>query len=276
MMSEFIFDATEADFEFKVLARSQEIPVIVDFWAEWCAPCRVLGPILEKLTNEANGQFRLARVNVDENPNLAKSYDIRSIPVVKAFKDGRMVSEFVGARPENQIRDFIRGFAPNPGDLALEKGLSLLQMHQPAQAEIAFRQTLQTAPDNPQALLGFIRSLLYQGKAQESLPVIQTFPASREYNTAQMLLPLVETLQEETRDFIDPDDTLDAAFDNSVRLIQRGNFEASMDGLLDILRQDKNYRNGLARQIILAIFELIGENDPVTREYRQELASVLF
>ena len=129
---------------------------------------------------------------------------------------------------------------------------------------------------DPQALLGFIRSLLYQGKAQESLPVIQTFPASREYNTAQMLLPLVETLQEETRDFIDPDDTLDAAFDNSVRLIQRGNFEASMDGLLDILRQDKNYRNGLARQIILAIFELIGENDPVTREYRQELASVLF
>jgi len=236
----------------------------------------VLGPILEKLTNEANGQYRLAKVNVDENPNLAKSYDIRSIPVVKVFKDGRMVSEFVGARPENQIRDFIRGFAPNPGDLALEKGLSLLQMHQPVQAEIAFMQSLQTAPDNPQALLGFIRSLLYQGKVQESLAIIQTFPASREYNTAQKLLPLVKTLQEQIRENIDLDDPFDAAFDNAIRLIHRGNFEASMDGLLDILRQNKNFRNGLARQIILAIFELIGENDPVTQEYRKELASVLF
>ena len=275
MASEFIVNVNEADFEYEVLAYSQQIPVIVDFWAEWCAPCRVLGPILEELVQEAQGSFRLAKVDVDQNSNLAARYQVRSIPAVKAFKDGRVVAEFMGVRPEPQVREFMRGIAPSPGDLALEKGQSLLREHQPRAAETAFRQSLENIPDQPAALLGLIRSLILQGKYSDSLKITRNFPASREYNSAEALLPLLTALNDLDHDS-DSDDPLDAAFWNAVRIMKRGNYEAAMDGLLDILRQDKHYRDGRARKLILAIFELLGEEDSITRQYRSELALVLF
>ncbi len=116
MASDFIVDVSEADFDFEVLAYSQQAPVVVDFWAEWCAPCRVLGPILERIAQEANGNFRLARVNVDDNPNLALRFLVRSIPAVKAFKGGKMVAEFVGAQPEPKVREFLRALIPSQDD----------------------------------------------------------------------------------------------------------------------------------------------------------------
>ena len=276
MASDFIVNATEADFEYLVLRYSQEIPVIVDFWAEWCAPCRVIGPILEKLTEEAQGSFRLAKVNVDENPNLATRYQVRSIPAVKVFRDHRIVAEFTGVRPEQQLREFLRGVVPSPSDLALEKGLSLLQSHKPKEAEFSFRQVLEKTPDNPPALLGLCRSLLYQRKSQECLAILKKFPASREFNSAETLSPLAEALLNPQQEILDDGNPLDASFSNAIRLIQRENFEAAMDGLLDILRQDKRYRNGQAHKLVLAILELTGDDDPITREYRSELASVLF
>jgi putative thioredoxin len=276
MTSDLIVNVTEADFEYLVLIYSQEIPVIVDFWAEWCAPCRLVGPILEKLTQEAQGGFRLAKVNVDENPNLAARYQIHSIPAVKVFRDHRIVAEFTGVRPEPQLRDFLRGIAPSPSDLALEKGLSMLQSHKPKEAEIAFREVVENSPNNPTALLGLSRSLLYQGKPQECLGILNNFPASREFNSAEILRPLAEALHNPPQSNFDPDNHLDASFLHILRLLQRENFEAAMDGLLDILRQDKRYRNGQAHRLILAILELMGEEDPTAREYRSELASVLF
>src|SRR4030067_2970921 len=108
MASEFIKTVTESDFEYEVIALSNQAPVIVDFWAEWCRPCKTLTPILEKITEEAGGSFRLAKVNVDESPNLALRFNVRSIPNVKAFRDGQAVSEFLGFEPEPRVRDFIR------------------------------------------------------------------------------------------------------------------------------------------------------------------------
>lgn len=271
-----IIDVNESDFEFQVLAYSQEIPVLVDFWAPWCAPCRVLSPILEKLAEEAQGGFRLAKVNVDENSNLSKRYQVHSIPAVKAFREGRIVAEFSGLRPENQVREFLRSIAPSASDLAIEKGNSLLQMRQARQAELAFREALAEDNNHPVALLGLCRSLLQQGLGRHSLEILKQFPASREYNSAQALLPLAEALASSQDDQEETENPLDAAFQRAVRLIQRGNIEAALDGLLDILREEKRYRNGKAKQLILAVFELRGETDPITQNYRSELASVLF
>jgi len=271
-----IIDVNESDFEFQVLAYSQEIPVLVDFWAPWCAPCRVLSPILEKLAEEAQGGFRLAKVNVDENSNLSKRYQVHSIPAVKAFREGRIVAEFSGLRPENQVREFLRSIAPSASDLAIEKGNSLLQMRQARQAELAFREALAEDNNHPVALLGLCRSLLQQGLGRHSLEILKQFPASREYNSAQALLPLAEALASSQDDQEETENPLDAAFQRAVRLIQRGNIEAALDGLLDILREEKRYRNGKAKQLILAVFELLGETDPITQNYRSELASVLF
>jgi putative thioredoxin len=277
MASDYIVDVSESDFEFQVLAYSQQVPVVVDFWAEWCAPCKMLGPMLEKLAKEGQGSFRLARLNVDENPNLALRYAVHSIPAVKAFRESKMVAEFAGVQPEPRLREFLRSIAPSPSDLELEKGISLLASQQSQEAEKAFRQVLQTTPASTAALLGLTKSLLLQGKVQESHSILENFPASREYSSAQMLLPLSRALVnlEKGETFVS-EEPLDPAFHNALRLERRGNIEAAMDGLLDVLREDRRYRDGEAQRVMVAILELLGESNPVARQYRVELASILF
>lgn len=277
MASDFIVNVTESDFEYQVLTYSQNIPVVVDFWADWCVPCRTLGPILEKLAEDGQGVFRLAKVNVDENPNLAIRYAVRSIPIVKAFRHGRVIAEFIGLQPESRVRDFVRSIAPSESDLLLEKGFSLLESGQVREAESTFHQILGSAPDNPRASLGLARSLLLQGLGPESYAVLVDFPASREYTSAQILMPLSKALIDFDKGLENnTSETLDAAYQNALRLVKRNQVEAAMDGLLDILRENKNYRGGIARQIMVALLEALGEGNPITRPYRSELASVLF
>jgi putative thioredoxin len=235
----------------------------------------VLEPILEKLAQESQGAFRLARLNVDENPNLSKHYQVRSIPAVKAFRDGKMVSEFIGVQPEPRIREFLRNLIPSENELLLAKGQSLIKLKDYQQAEAAFRQVLDSSPGDPAALLGYSRTLLFQGRSTESLDILDKFPASREYSSAEKLRPLAVALSRPD-DLNDSDEHLINAYQNTIRLIKRGNLEAALDGLLDILRQDKHFQNGDAQRIILAIFELLGEEHPITRSYRIELASILF
>lgn len=275
MPSEFIIEVSEADFEQQVLAYSHQIPVVVDFWAEWCAPCRVLGPILERLANEAGGGFRLAKVNVDLNPKLAARYDVRSIPVVKTIKDGFVFSEFTGAQPEPRIREYLREVIPSPSDLLLEKAQSLLAMKQAENAEDAFREVLEESSNDPAALLGLAKSLLLQGSGQEAQQILIHFPTSRELSTAEQLLPLAEAVIQYNDDSF-PDDPLEAAFQNSIRLVRLRNIEAAMDGLLYVLRQDKNFRDQEARLVYVGLLELLDKNDSSSRQYRKELASILF
>jgi putative thioredoxin len=275
--SDFIVDVSESNFDFEVLAYSQQTPVLVDFWAEWCVPCRTLEPILERLAQEANGGFRLARLNVDQNPNLAIRYNVRGIPAVKAFRDGRIVSEFTGALPESRVREFVRPLVPSAADLLLEKAESMVRMGQWKSAEQNYRKVTAEQPSNPTALLGLAKSLLMTGQIEDSLSILQRFPPSHEYSNAQMVRPLAEDLIRVQRSpALSGDDPLDAAYDRSLRLVLRGNLEAAMDGLLDILRQDKRYRSGAARKALLALFELLGDENLITRQYRSELASVLF
>jgi len=280
MSSENIINVSEEDFDIQVLAYSQQMPVVVDFWAEWCGPCKLIGPILEKLAQEAQGSFRLAKVDVDENPNLAIRYAVRSIPSVKAFQDGRIVSEFVGVQPESRIREFLRALAPTRADLAIEKGKSMLEKGQWKSAEATFREILDDVPHHPGALLGLAKSLIPQGYAGEALGILNSFPTSREFRSAEVLKPLAEALSDlDKKGFLDEkneDDPLAAAFDRSLWLIVRGNIPAAMDGLLDIIRQDKRYREGAPRRVLLGIFEILGEEHALTRQYRNELATVLF
>lgn len=276
MASEHIVSVSEADFEYQVIEFSKQIPVIVDFWAEWCGPCKALGPLLERLTDEAGGSFRLAKVDVDQNPNLALRYSVRSIPSVKAFRDGQLVAEFVGMQPEARIREFLRNLAPSEHDLVLEKGLSQLDHEAWSDAEASLREFLGKNPNNPTGQLGLARSLLAQGYVEEPARILRAFPASKEYNTAQIMNPLVKALVE-SKDLPGfSEDLLEAAYINALRLIKLGNFEAAMDGLLDILRQDKRYRDDGARKVLLGLFEVLGPKNKLTRQYRNELALILF
>lgn len=275
--SEIIINVDESDFQYEVLAYSQNTPVVVDFWATWCRPCQTLSPLLEKIAVEANGAFRLAKVEVDSSPNLVMNYGVRTIPTVKAFSQAEVIAEFVGLQPEARLRDFFSKITPpSAASLAIEKGNSLVEAHQWKESEMLFRSLLDQNPDDTSSMLGLAKSILPQGKALEAADIIRTFPASREYSTAQLLLPLAEGVLDLQKNKLPDESDLDAAFSNCLRLVSRDHIPAAVDGLLDILRQDKNYQNGRARLVTLGLLELLGKDDPETRRYRRELASVLF
>jgi putative thioredoxin len=229
---------------------------------------------LEELTVKAEGAFRLAKVNVDENPNLALRYNVRGIPAVKGFRMGQVVSEFVGSIPKPKIEAFIRELAPSPNDLLLSKGLSLLDDNRWAEAEDSFRKVLANSESSPQILLGLAKSLLAQNKATEALEILTNFPASREFSAAEKMRPLAEALNRPAS--TDRDSPLEATFNRALDLVRRGNFPAALDGLLDIIREDKHYRDNEPRYIVLAIFEILGNESTLTRQYQSELASILF
>jgi putative thioredoxin len=275
--SAYVRDVSEATFASDVLAQSNTTPVVVDFWAPWCGPCRTLGPLLERLAGEARGAFVLAKINVDENPALATRYGVQGIPAVKAFRDGRIVDEFAGAQPEGRVRDFLKRVAPTQADRALAQATGLLALRQWAAAETALRQVLADQPAQPLAALGLVKSLLAQGRGCEADTLLEDIPFGDGTPAAERLAPLARLLCEvEAPDNAFAETDLDALYYQSARLLARGQLEAGMDGLLDVLRQDKRYRKGEPRQVFLALFELLGDEDPTTRTYRSELASVLF
>lgn len=276
-LSEYILDVTEASFEDDVLLKSHEVPVVVDFWAPWCGPCRMLSPVLERLAIEQGGSFILAKVNVDENPSLSVRYGVQGIPAVKAFRFGEVSAQFVGAQPEPTVRRFIEHLAPSPAQLAVNEAMSLLGTRHWKEAEAAFRDVWMEDEASAPAALGLLKALLMQGKASEALDVLHTFPGGTEWATAQKLEPLAKLMAEADQERLDDDsDPLAPQLAQAARLIALSNLPAAMDGLLDILRQDKGYRDGLPKQAMLALFVLLGDQDPMTRQYRDEMASVLF
>ena len=277
MTQETIIDVSEMNFEYEVIAYSENMPVVVDFWAEWCRPCKILSPILEKVVLGTGGGIRLAELNIDQNPNLAMRYGVRSIPTVKAFTQGKIVAEFVGVQPEERIVEFVRKLTPpSPVDLSIEKAGHLLLNSNWMEAEHIFRQALQNKPNSPAGLLGLVKSLLAQGKANDALKILRSFPSSEEYPHAQMLLPFAESLDKQSKGELPEESNLDATFCNSIRLAGNGNLSSAMDGILDILRQDKHYHNNLAHKVALSLLGMMGKENKLTRQYRAELASVLF
>lgn len=277
MSSEFIIDVNEAEFQNEVLAYSAQVPVIVEFWAEWCIPCRTLGPILEKLAEEAQGTFRLARLNVDENPRLAKHYVIGSIPAVKVFQAGQVSSEFTGLKTEPEVREYMLSLTPSANDLAVEKGNSLYLGRQWEGAADAFRECLQANPDRGEALLGLAKVELAMGNQSTALAILSEFPASKQYSIAEKLKPLANAISRvNIDDEVEDQEPLESAYTHSLNLVGRGNFPAAIDGLLDIAREDKNYQNGEARQALLGALEMLDQDGDEVRDYRQELASILF
>jgi len=273
LSSEFILHVDEKSFEFEVLFYSKNIPVLVDFWASWSQSSKQLSPMLEAVVTEADGAIRLAKVDADTNPKLAMQYQVRSIPTVIAFQDGKLMAEFSGLVSMDQLDEFVEILLPpSQIDLEMEKGSALLDLHEWRQAEDVFENIKRSEDCPPGALLGLAKSLIPQGKSEEALKILKNFPASKEYRQAESLLPLAvdlsTTIQNET--------DLDAMYANSLRLVTRGNLLAALDGLLEILNTNKNYRKGRAKFAFLGILEILGAQDPKSGAYREELSIILF
>jgi putative thioredoxin len=277
--SDYVIDVTEATFQAEVLDRSRQTPVVVDFWAPWCGPCRMIGPVLEKLANEFKGGFILAKVNTDENQRIAMHFGIQGIPAVKGIKDGRVAAEFVGAVPEPQARAFLQKLdvkvGSGAGVAAGPDVNALLAQGKWVEAEMALRQMGATNGAEPSLKLNLARALLAQGKGAEANEILNKVTSGPEEAMALQLRPLASLLLEATT-HTNGAGGLDGLYHAAGQKIAGGDLRGAMDALLDVLRKDKKFRNGEARQAILAIFAVLGEESQLVREYRSKLASVLF
>ncbi|MCA9984962.1 MAG: thioredoxin [Anaerolineales bacterium] len=274
-----VIDVNEGSFEQDVIQRSANTLVVVDFWAPWCGPCRMLGPVLEKLANEPGSNFVLAKVNSDNNQNLSWRYQVRGIPAVKAFKDGKVVGEFVGARPEPMVRDFIQGLVgANGGESDLDVAQEALEEMDWAAAEAGFRAILDEAPEHRAGLLGLSRALLAQGHGCEPERLLKLIKSGPEFVAAEKLTVLARYLCSAEEEWTDEDEItpLEAQYRHVARLLSRGNVPAALDGLLDVLRANKQYRKGQARELALSLIALLGEKNKLAAGYRSELAMVLY
>ena len=271
-----IISVNEMDFEVQVLVYSDRIPVLVNFWASWDDAWKRTNVQLESLVLENPGRFRLANLDVDKNPLLTGRYQVNTVPTLKTFQNGMVTHQLEGLQTNLQLIDYVRSFAPGPENLLLEKAASYLESSHYEDVEDTCLEVLEDDPENPGAKLLLAKSLIWQGEYLEALTIIHHFPTSTEYQGAERLSPLVEELLKEFDPGQQSKNPLDPHYYRSLHLIQIGNIEAALDGMLEILKQDKGYRSGQPRKIILGVFELLGNDHPLVIDYRAQLANALF
>ena len=279
-----VFDATTAGFETEVLAKSLETPVLVDFWADWCGPCKTLGPILEKLAAEFNGGFVLAKVDTEQEQQIAAAFQIRSIPTVFLVKGGQIVDGFQGALPEGQVREFLthHGIAPaEPAEPAAEAEAPPVDPH----AEVVrLRKLVETEPDQGGHRLDLALALLKTGAAAEAETLLDALPANLSTDEravkararlgfAALLkdAPPAQTLQAAIAS--DPDD-LQARHLLGAHELVGGSAEAGLEQLLEMLRRNRDWNDGLPKKALIDAFRVVEDEDLVGR-YRRKMSSLL-
>jgi putative thioredoxin len=233
-----VVDVTDATFQAEVIDRSRALPVVVDLWAPWCGPCRTLGPIIEKVVGETNGEVALVKVNVDENPAISQAFGVQSIPLVVALKDGQPVDGFVGAHPEPTVREFVERLRPSSEESEVRRLLA-------AGDEASLRQVLELDPPNEAAIVALAELLVDKGESEEALLLLNRMPETEKVRHVKAAARLATQ----------------PADDYDVQLV----------GLLDRVKDD-----GEARQQYVDILEVMGPDDPRTASYRKQLTSRLF
>ena len=281
-----ILDVATAAFDREVIERSKRLPVIVDFWAPWCGPCRLLGPMLEEAVRRSEGKLALAKVNSDEEPELAQRFGVQGIPAVKVFVEGRIAGEFVGALPEAQLRRFLERFLPTEAERLAQEAHRHESAGRWEEALRGYDTALSMKPDLHAALTGRLRVLAHLRRWDEAqaaydacpgpLQVTEEVEAIRttmELGRAASGGPSKGELQSRLR--ANPDDC-EARYQLAMRDAAEGRYREALDGWLEIVKRDRQFRDDGARKMMLRLFGLIGARAPLTEEYRDKLARAIF
>lgn len=282
-----VFDATTDRFEADVIQRSMQVPVLVDFWATWCGPCKTLGPILEKLAAEYHGAFELAKVDVDQEQQLAAAFQIRSVPTVILAKDGQLVDGFPGVLPEGQLREFLKhhGIEPAAADAAEDAAdAAPAAPLDPHEEVMRLRKAVEAEPDNDALKLDLALALLATGGAHEAERLLDALPANLATDDravrARARLDFAALLENapprevlEAAIAADPAD-LRARHLLGVRGIVSGDAEAGLEQFLEMLRRDRNFQDGLPRKALIDAFRVVDDEDLVGR-YRRRMSALL-
>jgi putative thioredoxin len=257
-----VVEVTDATFERQVVEESKTRPVVVDFWAEWCGPCKTLGPILEKVAAERGGEFLLAKLDVDANPYTAQAFGVQSIPTVVAFVDGRPVNGFVGAYPEPAVNQFIDSILPTEAETVVAEARAGEQAGDVAGAEQAYRDALAGDADNREARIGLARILLDRDELEDARELIAPVLPDRE---AERLASAIRV--REWRDL----DGSNGSLTGAKALAANGRWREALEGLLATAKDEP-----AAREAMVDVFNVLGDDDPLVPEYRRKLASALF
>ena len=274
-------DVSDSEFDTAVIARSHEVPVLVDFWAAWCGPCRVLGPVLEKLAGDRGGDFELAKVDTDSNPVSAGRFRVRGIPHVVLFKDGQPVDQFTGALPETAVRTFLNKHCPSATDRQVAVGLARLAAGDAAAAETALSQVLTANPGHAGARLGMARLALHRGDAAAVHAHVDSIPPLAPEREAGAHLEAAAALVDgiagsgdaatvAARVADQPDD-LEARFALGVHHLAAGRHREALDAFLAVVERDRKWHDQAARKAMLTVFGIVGVRDPLADEYRRQL-----
>ncbi|MGH2340883.1 thioredoxin [Segnochrobactraceae bacterium EtOH-i3] len=289
-----IVDTTTQTFARDVLDASRDVPVLVDFWAPWCGPCKQLAPVIEKVVTQSRGRVKLVKMNIDEHPEVAGQLGIRSIPAVVAFKGGQPVDGFMGALPESQIVAFIDKIAgpgggapgqPDPALLLQEAEAARVAGHLEASMQL-YAAVLQGDPENIPALAGLAQTALAAGDLEGAKETLAEIPADKANDpavkAAQAAIKLAEQAaalgdfaELESRVMVDPNDH-QARYDLALALNAKGHREAAVEHLIELFRRDRTWNEEAARKQLLQFFEAWGPKDPLTAAGRRKLSTVLF
>lgn len=280
-----VVEVSKSGFADEVIAASERVPVLVDFWAEWCAPCKMLLPILMKLAEEYGDKLRLAKVDTEAERELAAEHGIRSLPTLRLYRHGQVMEEILGAQPETTLRSLIDAYIERESDRLLAEALTLAQAGRQARALELMSQAYQDDPDNPRLPLEYARLCLETEHADRAEEVLQAMPRElREQPQARSLQALVELTRSTTG--APPRPELEAAlkadpgqpqtrFQLAARQTLAGDYDPALENFLELLKQNRDYGDGAAQRGLLAVFAMLGDEDPRVTRYRRQMFALL-